>query len=109
MRQARRRSSPRKGRSAAAQTPQSRATPRRSSANLPSDNGTAARRLALIGAADGSTLQRLSEAVREEIASSNGTDACARLSAGDVTCICDYCQHFWSRLAELLRGHSEES
>ncbi|NIR44390.1 MAG: hypothetical protein GWN99_00515 [Gemmatimonadetes bacterium] len=109
MRHARRRSNPRKDRSAAARPPQFRTRSTGASTTIPSENGTAAaRRLALLDAADGSTLQRLSETVREETSSNNGKGSCARLSAGDVACTCDYCEHFWSRLAERLRGSSEE-
>ncbi len=110
MRHATRRSRPRRGRSTVVRTPQFRTLPTGLSDEPPPEDDTSGdKRLALIGAADGGTLQRLTEAVREEINSNNGNGACPRLSAGDVACTCDYCELFWSRLTEQLRGHMDES
>lgn len=62
------------------------------------------RRIALIAAVAGGTLNRLYECIRQELASMNGDRGCERLKSGDVECSCEYCELFWSRLEDALQS-----
>jgi hypothetical protein len=67
-------------------------------------NGKHEHRIALIASISGGTLHRLHECTRLELVSANGDADCERLRSGSVDCSCDYCEIFWSRLEERLRG-----
>jgi hypothetical protein len=78
-------------------------TPDISAADRPHrPNGRHAHRIALVAGISGSTLQNLTEIIAQQLPSPNGNGRCPRLKSGSVDCSCDYCESYWSLLAENL-------
>ena len=83
--------------------PTSVKTPEISAADRPHlPNGKHALRIALVAGISGGTLQNLTEIIAQQLPSENGNGRCPRLRSGSVDCSCDYCEHYWTLLAEKL-------
>lgn len=76
------------------------------------DKDESERRMTIVRTISGVRLNRIGGPIRQEQASENGGNGCARLRSGAVDCACEYCTEYWRRLeAKLLdptNGFPEE-